>query len=286
MDHDEPVRDPHDRLHDMLDHEERHPAPIDREDQLHRLLDLGLIEAGHDLVEKEELGVHGERLGELETLEVGNRQLRGRPVPHVRDADALENLVGRVTRLRRAAARAARAEHRARRDVLAHGELPERLDDLERTGHAEASDAVARRLRDVLPVEDDRSRPRLVQAGPAAHERRLPRSVRADDTEDLALPDREVDAVDGGEPAELLRDPAGLEDGVAGNSRRGRGKRAHHVTRWARTFARRSDIRNGRSPCWRLRARTVMRPRGRNTMNSTMMSPRTVGWSSRNLLHT
>ena len=139
-------------------------------------------------------------------------RMSARPTP-------LEDLVGLVPRLGRAAPASARAEHRARRDVLAHGELPERLDDLERPRHAEASDAVARRLRDVLPVEDDRARRRLVEAGHAVHERGLARPVRADDAEDLALSDREVDAVHGGEAAELLRDPASLEDGMARDSR-------------------------------------------------------------------
>ena len=77
--------------------------------------------------------------------------------------------------------------------------------------------------------------------------------------------------------------PVATRMGSPGIARRGRGTALIRSTRWARTFARRSDARNGRSPPFRRRAMTVMRPRGRKTMKNTMMRPRTVGWSSMNL---
>ena len=269
-------------FHDVLDHEDRDAAAVDREDELHRLLDLGRVQARHDLVEKEELRVHREGLRELEALEIRDRERGGLAVALVGKGDALEDLVRVGAGLRGRPRAAAGAEHRPRRHVLAHRELAQGLDDLEGPGHPEAADPEARRLRDVPPVEDDRPGRRLVEARHAVHERRLARAVRAEHAEDLAAADREVHAVHGREAAELLRDSRRDEDRVVRDAGRRHGDRAHQVTRWARTFARRSDARKRRSPAARRRPITVMRPRGRKTMKNTMMRPSTVGWSSRN----
>ena len=50
LEHDEPIRDSHDRLHDVLDDEERDAVAVDPAQELHGALDLGRIQSSHDLV--------------------------------------------------------------------------------------------------------------------------------------------------------------------------------------------------------------------------------------------
>src|SRR5215471_6338569 len=97
------------------------------------------------------------------------------------------------------------AEHRPYGDVVAHGELLERLDDLERACDAPTPDRVGRQARDLFSFETDCSRGEAVETGHAVDERRLAGSVGSDDSEDLASPDRQIDARNGRETAEALR---------------------------------------------------------------------------------
>src|SRR5207244_3512450 len=103
-------------------------------------------------------------------------------------------------------AQAAAPEPRVHADehVLDRGHLREEADVLERAADARLRDRVGRLGRDVDSVEDDRPGGRLVDAGQHVEERRLPRAVRADQADDRALRDREVEVVDREETAELL----------------------------------------------------------------------------------
>ena len=56
------------------------------------------------------------------------------------------------------------------------------------------------------PVEEDRAGRRVIDAGDLVEERRLAGAVRADQGDDPAARDREVDVVRGDQPAELLAD--------------------------------------------------------------------------------
>jgi hypothetical protein len=52
----------------MLDDNHGHPFLPELTDELHHLLDLRRVEAGHDLVEKKKLGPGGKGLAELQAL--------------------------------------------------------------------------------------------------------------------------------------------------------------------------------------------------------------------------
>ena len=69
----------------------------------------------------------------------------------------------------------------------------------------------------------DLARGRDVEAGEAVEERGLAGAVGADQADDLAVVDGEVDVADGGETAEAHGDAAGLEDRL-GRARRGVGR--------------------------------------------------------------
>ncbi len=89
-------------------------------------------------------------------------------------------------------------------DVLARGHVVEEANVLERAADAPLGDRVRRLARHVLAAELDLPGGRLVDAGEHVEERRLAGAVRADQAGDRAFGDREVDVVDGDEPAELL----------------------------------------------------------------------------------
>jgi hypothetical protein len=65
-----------------------------------------------------------------------------------------------------------------------------------------------RQVRDVVPVETDRSRGRLDQAQDAVGDGRLPAAGLADQAEHLARRERERDPVDGTDDAPVSRQPA------------------------------------------------------------------------------
>src|SRR5271166_1754302 len=62
------------------------------------------------------------------------------------------------------------------------------------------------------PFKSDLARVGLIQAADHVEERALSGSVRSDETEDLAVVDREINVAEDREPAEILRDVANLED--------------------------------------------------------------------------
>ena len=97
-------------------------------------------------------------------------------------------------------------------DVLECGHVLEEPDVLEGAADPALGDRVRRLPRQVLTGEDDLPLRRLVHAGDHVEERRLAGAVRADQADDRALRDHEVDVRHGDEAAELLAHPDRLED--------------------------------------------------------------------------
>src|SRR5262245_18077637 len=65
---------------------------------------------------------------------------------------------------------------------------------------------------DVVPVEDEGAAVGREEAADQVHQRGLPRAVRSDQAEELALADRQRDVVDGSVAAERLRDVPDLQE--------------------------------------------------------------------------
>lgn len=55
VEHDNLVRDVHDDLHDVLDHQDRDAAGVDLADERGRVLPFDAGQAGHGLIEEEQL---------------------------------------------------------------------------------------------------------------------------------------------------------------------------------------------------------------------------------------
>src|SRR6185312_445608 len=141
---------------------------------------------GHDLVAEQELGLHRERLRELEALAARAAELIGALAGLCAHADLIEAGPRFLARLREPRARAAAAaEQRADGDVVEHREPGERPHDLEGAADAEMGAAKCRQALDAPALEDDLAGRRCERAADEAHERRLAGAVRADEAEDL-----------------------------------------------------------------------------------------------------
>ena len=115
------------------------------------------------------------------------------------EAAELEQLVGLLPRGALLALQRRRLEHRAQdpalqprvhadEHVLERGHALEEADVLERAPDAALGDRVRRLAGDVVAVEDDLARGRLVDAGEHVEERRLAGAVRPDQADDRAAP--------------------------------------------------------------------------------------------------
>ena len=84
---------------------------------------------------------------------------------------------------------------------------------LERAGDAEGRDDMGGEPDQFPPtvVESDPAVRRPVNAGDQVEDGRLPRTIRPDEPDDLALLDAEGEIVDGPEAAEVLRQAFGFE---------------------------------------------------------------------------
>jgi hypothetical protein len=96
--------------------------------------------------------------------------------------------------------------------VLERGHVLEEADVLKCSADAELGDGVRRLAGHVAARELDPAGRRLVDPGEHVEERGLARAVRADQADDRAGRDREVDVVDRDQPAELLADIYRMQD--------------------------------------------------------------------------
>src|SRR5438309_9824853 len=105
---------------------------------------------------------------------------------------------------------------RGQRDVVEDGQLPERAGDLEGPRAAGGAARVGREARDLVSPEADGAGRRRQRPGDAVEEGRLPRAVRSDEAQDLALPHLKRDGAEGRETPESpgqLRDREHAPDG-------------------------------------------------------------------------
>jgi hypothetical protein len=107
-----------------------------------------------------------------------------------------------------------RIDEAAHLEVLAHAHRRKDVLLLRHVRDAEPADLARRVPRDRLAVEHDRAAARREQAGDRLHERRLACAIRAEDRDDLARPDAQVDALQ-----DLVRGAVAGNDAVDGEER-------------------------------------------------------------------
>ena len=212
--HDEPVDDGNQRMHDVLDPDDRHAEPPDGADQLDQREAFVLGQAARDLVEQQHARLRRQRARELEPLAVEQRERARGTVRLVGERALLEQLD--AARIDLALAMAA-AERRRHHQVLEHGHAVERLRNLERAADAHAAAAFRRQPRDVHAREHDAPGIGLHRSAGDAEQRGLAGAVRPDDAERLPFGEREIDLLRHHHGAEALGDFFEGEDGGHSN---------------------------------------------------------------------
>jgi hypothetical protein len=145
------------------------------------------------------LGPHGEALGELEPLAVGQGQLRGGRVAKAVEMGEGEALQGQLARFLHAAVR--RIES-AGHDVLQDRHLGERLHDLECPRDPALGDHVRLQSPKTLAIEDDLAGRHRDEPRDQVHQGGLACAIGTDQADDLALRELQADIVDGPDAVE------------------------------------------------------------------------------------
>ena len=153
------------------------------------------VERAGRLVAEDDLRVGRQSAGDGDALLLAAGKLAGVVVLPVRQADDFEQLVDALFNLRALHA----GDFHREGDVAAHIPLREQIEMLE--DHRDLLAELAERLRaergEILAVDDDAARGRLFQKVDAAHQRRFARAGHADDAENVALLDVQVDIFQG-----------------------------------------------------------------------------------------
>ncbi len=126
-------------------------------------------------------------------------------------ADAIDDGLGVASRVRLEVVRPPPPNLGGDQDVLAHAQAPEHLQLLKRAGDTETGPRARRLARDVVIAEDEPAGAHRLQAGDRVEDRRLARTVRADETGDAGVVHVEIGPVHRVVPAEADREPASLK---------------------------------------------------------------------------
>ncbi len=183
------------------------------------------VESGGRLVEEQQLRLRHERAAELDEATATQAEHLDRTIGLALEPEQLEHRVDlghlvarRVGPVEEVLPQMARlvALPLCDQEVVADGRAREELEPLERAPEPETCPLVDGQPADLLTVEHDGSLLRAQHAEQAVEERRLPRAVRTDEPDHLAVRDIEVDAAERGDAREALRDPRRLEELRAG----------------------------------------------------------------------
>ena len=168
----------------MLDHQERHPVGAKFFDDFDRSPRLGECQAGHHLIEEDELRIGGDALCHFQHFLILQRQ-RGRALEALpAQADALD-----TSSARRSADFIGMTQQRRGHHRIVNSHFGEDLDDLKAARQPLADHPVRRQTAEPLAVESDVPLIRLEKAGYYGKERGFAGAVRADDADDLTLLD-------------------------------------------------------------------------------------------------
>src|SRR5439155_2229754 len=212
--HRDGLGDFHHRAHHVLDHDDCDALLLQAGEEREDVVDLGGGGPGHGLVGNEELGLgrHGARELELSHVHLGEAArhcVRASCETHLpEDAHRfLDDPAGRELLV------LARGIEERYAQIVEHRHAGEGLGNLEAAREAHADAPVRGMPADVLSLEADAPFLVLERPGDAIDERALARAVRPDETDALAGPHDEVDALQRREAAEALRDAFDFEKG-------------------------------------------------------------------------
>ena len=174
-------------------------------DPRQQALDDHRSEAEAELVEEQQPGLAGERAGDGEHLLLPARQQPGAPRPDVRER--------REVPVRDLGVEALSPV--AEPEVLGHGQAEEEPATFRHVGDPEAGAAARRTAGEVVAVEQDAPAHRVDDPGDRPQGRRLARAVGAEEGDDLARTDGQVEVAYHRRLVVAAREAVDLEDQVA-----------------------------------------------------------------------
>ena len=202
----------------MLDHQHRDAEfGADVADPERHVVGLFDVQAGRRLVEQHQLRLRTQRPRKLDHLADAVRQAGDQLVAIGLEVEQFDHLLDLVAMVEFGAPHGGQIQqllHEVRRrmavpadqKVAQHGRVVEQLDVLEGARDPHLGDVMRRRRGELLAVEHQPARGRVIEPRDQVEDRGLAGAVRADDREDLPLLDGEVDLIDRLQAAELQRE--------------------------------------------------------------------------------
>src|SRR3989475_7207559 len=127
---DDPLTHADDHTHHVFDEDDGHAGVANGAHDVERVVDLDVVEAGHDLVEQQQPGPGRHGPGDLESLAVGNRQGADGLIRLLAQPHQLEHAVGAVEGRPQRRPLVVAAKERTHDDVLPDRHRGEGLHDL------------------------------------------------------------------------------------------------------------------------------------------------------------
>src|SRR5262245_46850942 len=201
VEHDHASRDVHDHAHVVLDQDDGGAELVMHvEDEARHVLLLLDVHARHGFVQEKELRLRGEGARQLDALLQSVGQAPGGRLANRLDLQEIDDaLHGRAVRELLAPGRPpvdgveqevpAHLEEPPRHDVVEHAHALEERHVLEGARDAKGGHVEGLEVGPVPSLEENASRPRMVEAADHVEKSCLPRPVRPDDGDDLALMD-------------------------------------------------------------------------------------------------
>ena len=199
--HVDALRDLHDEVHVVLDHENGQVILVaDLHDEVSQLLGLLRVHAGRRLIEEQQLRLRRKCTGDLETALKSVRKARGDIILVLIEALLPQKLLGLcphallflpVQAQRRAEDIVLRTEMLGDEDVIEDRQIREETDVLEGPGDAELRDGIRGVATKIAAAELHGAGGRGIDPGDAVERGRFTGTVRADQGDDLAAVDLE-----------------------------------------------------------------------------------------------
>src|ERR1700704_4091706 len=211
LDHDDVLRYGKDGAHHVL-YNERSESDflLHFRKQPDRIAELLRRKAREDLVEEKDPGSRPKDPGELETFSFLDGQVRRNHVHFFLQSDQGEHPTGCFEGFRQVP-QFVPSKHRCHRDIFAAGHRKKRFRDLVGLRDSLLDDSVGGPAIDALSVERDCPLRRLLHPGDQITQGRLAGSVRPDQSDDASLRQRQRDAIQRSNAAEILVDPGHLK---------------------------------------------------------------------------
>src|SRR5208282_2283882 len=152
IEHDDPVGDAHDHLHDMLNAANGGDTPLWQALEQHGQFDgLRSWQAGNDFIEQDQLGLRRQSTRNFETLQHRQSHAARRQMQDLLHFEKAQNLRGFLLGLGSAGGAKECAQHY----VFEHGEVAQRLYDLKGSTNADLCGLVRSQVRNVASGEMD-----------------------------------------------------------------------------------------------------------------------------------